>query len=42
MHVVGKMKNSVLRQAQEERAGADGGATPLTFFKTRPVKAFGH
>ena len=41
MHVVGKMKNSVLRQAQEERAGAENG-TPLTFFKTRPVKAFGH
>jgi collagenase-like PrtC family protease len=41
MHVVGKMKNSVLRQAQEERTAADAG-TPLTFFKTRPVKAFGH
>jgi putative protease len=41
MHVVGKMKPSVLNQARKELAAASEGA-PITFYKTRPKQEFGH
>jgi len=41
MHVVGKMKTSVLNQARKEQAAAQAGV-PLTFHKTRPRQEFGH
>jgi putative protease len=41
MHVVGKMKNSVLQAARSDAlAGPD--SVPLTFHKTRPVAESGH
>ena len=45
MHVMGKVKNFVLRQGQEATATATASApttAPLTFFKSRPDLAFGH
>ena len=42
MHVVGKMKTSVLNQARKELASSVDGV-PLTFHKTRPTRQeFGH
>jgi putative protease len=41
MHVVGKMKTSVLNQARKDLAAAADGV-PLTFHRTRPTDAFGH
>ncbi|MFZ3220707.1 MAG: U32 family peptidase [Rhodoferax sp.] len=41
MHVVGKMKTSVLNQARKELAAAADGV-PLTFHRTRPAQEFGH
>lgn len=41
MHVMGKIKTSVLNQAKKEQA--DGSAVaPLVFHKTRPKQEFGH
>jgi putative protease len=41
MHVVGKMKTSVLQQAREELAAAVSGV-PMRFHKTRPADGLGH
>jgi len=41
MHVVGKMKTSVLNQARKEQAATAAGV-PVTFHKTRPRQEFGH
>ena len=41
MHVVGKIKTSVLNQARKEQAVAQAGV-PVTFHRTRPRQEFGH
>ncbi len=41
MHVVGKMKTSVLNQAKKELTAASAGI-PMTFHKSRPKQEFGH
>jgi len=41
MHVVGKIKTSVLNQARKELS-TEAVAVPLTFHKTRPRQDFGH
>ncbi|MBK7313296.1 peptidase U32 family protein [Candidatus Aalborgicola defluviihabitans] len=41
MHVVGKIKTSVLNQAKKEKAAEQAGI-PMVFQKTRPKQEFGH
>jgi len=41
MHVLGKMKTSVVQQARKDLAATQIGV-PMTFFKTRSVAEFGH
>ena len=41
MHVVGKIKTSVLNQAKKEQSGGPAVA-PLVFHKSRPKHEFGH
>jgi putative protease len=41
MHVVGKIKTSVLNQSRKEAASGTS-ATPLRFYKKRPSQEFGH
>ena len=41
MHVVGKIKTSVLNQAKKEQAAAQDG-TPVTFYPSRPSRDWGH
>jgi putative protease len=42
MHVIGKMKPSVVQQARKELAATMPNSVPVTFFKTRPGGKFGH
>jgi len=41
MHVLGKMKTSVVQQARKDLAATQIGV-PMTFFLTRSVAEFGH
>jgi collagenase-like PrtC family protease len=41
MHVVGRIKTSVLNQSKKELAATQHGV-PMTFHKTRPAPGFGH